>query len=86
MKQATHLTQMLYVAAGLFAVLVLTGVPLGTALTYGVLLACPLMMVWMLILMGGQGHGHEHHHREADAAARPPHATDRLSDGRAAHH
>jgi hypothetical protein len=50
---ATHLKYMLYVAAGLFVVLTIAGVPLSTALTYGVFLACPLMM----IAMGGHVHG-----------------------------
>ncbi len=54
---ATHLKYMLYAAAGIFAVLTIAGVPLSTALTYGVFLACPLMMVWMMMTMGGHGHG-----------------------------
>jgi hypothetical protein len=61
---ATHLKYMLYVAAGLFVVLTIAGVPLSTALTYGVFLACPLMMIWMMMAMGGHGGsggGHEHH-------------------------
>jgi peptidoglycan/LPS O-acetylase OafA/YrhL len=67
---ATHLKYMLYVAAGLFVVLTIAGVPLSTALTYGVFLACPLMMVWMLIAMGGHGHGGGSHDDHAAATGR----------------
>ena len=65
---ATHLKYMLYAAAGIFAVLALAGVPLSTALTYGAFLACPLMMVWMMIAMGGNSHGGSDHQHD-DAAA-----------------
>lgn len=54
---ATHLKHMLYAAAGVFVVLTIAGIPLSTALTYGAVLACPLMMVWMMLAMGGHGHG-----------------------------
>ena len=57
MKTGTHIKYMLYAAAGIFAILALAGVPLSTALTYGIFLACPLMMVWMMAAMGGHGHG-----------------------------
>ena len=70
---ATHLKYMLYAAAGIFAVLTIAGVPLSTALTYGVFLACPLMMVWMMMTMGGHGHGS---HDRQDAA--PPEPSDPL--------
>ena len=57
MRTATHVKYMLYAAASVFAVLAVAGVPLGTALTYGALLACPLMMVWMMVMTGGHDDG-----------------------------
>ena len=43
--------------AVVLATLLLVGVPAGTALTYALLLACPLMMVAMMFMMSGQGGG-----------------------------
>ena len=48
-----HLKYMLLGSAGLAGVLMLFGVPLTSALLFAVLLACPLMMVFMM----GSGHG-----------------------------
>ena len=67
MTNGKHLKYMLLVGGGLFAVLLVAGVPLSTALSYAVLLACPLMMVGMMFMMGhgngSSGHagcGHDH--------------------------
>lgn len=55
MNGTKHLTYMLIGGAVVFGVLLLIGTPLQSALLLGVLLACPLMMVFM---MGGHGsHG-----------------------------
>lgn len=54
MSHGNHLKHMLYGGVAIFAVLAVSGVPLGTALTYGVLLACPLMM----LTMGGHSRAH----------------------------
>ena len=48
-----HLKYMLLGGAGLFGVLLVVGVPVTSALLFAVLLACPLMMVFMM----GSGHG-----------------------------
>ena len=67
MSNGKHLKYMLLIGGGLFAVLLVSGVPLGTALSYAALLACPLMMVGMMFMMGhgngSNGHagcGHDH--------------------------
>ena len=45
----------------LLGVLLIAGVPLASALPYAVLLACPLMMIFMMSSMGGHGSGcHDH--------------------------
>ncbi|MFP5219752.1 MAG: DUF2933 domain-containing protein [Actinomycetes bacterium] len=67
---ASHLKHMLYAAAGIFVVLAIAGMPLGTALGYGVFLACPLMMVWMMIAMGDHGHGGRDQQHDTAATAR----------------
>lgn len=77
MSHGSHLKQMLYGAAAIFAVLVIAGMPVGTALTYGLFLACPLMMVWMMMSMNGQDHGHGSGDRNAaDAGHRADDAWD----------
>ncbi len=48
-----HTKYLLLGAAGLFGVLLLVGLPLTSALLLAVVLACPLMMVFMM----GSGHG-----------------------------
>lgn len=77
MAHGSHLKQMLLGAAAIFGVLLVAGLPVGTALTYGVLLACPLMMVWMMFGMNGDGHGGHGGsdttpHPDDHAEARPP--------------
>ena len=58
MMNGKHLKYMLLVGGGLFVVLLVAGVPVSTALFYAVLLACPLMMVAMMAMMGhGTGSG-----------------------------
>lgn len=54
MNGSNHLKYMLLGGAALFGVLLAVGVPLQSALLFAVVLACPLMMVFM---MGGHG-GH----------------------------
>ena len=54
MNGTKHIKYMLLGAAALFGVLLAVGVPLQSAMLFAVLLACPLMMVFM---MGGHG-GH----------------------------
>lgn len=56
MNHKAHLKWMAIVAAGAFVVLLLMGKPAGEALTMAVALACPLMMVAMML--GGHSHGH----------------------------
>ena len=52
-----HLKHMAIGGGVVLATLLLVGVPAGTALTYALLLACPLMMVAMMFMMSGQGRG-----------------------------
>ena len=68
MSFGSHLKQMLFGAAAIFGVLLVAGLPVGAALTYGLLLACPLMMVWMMFGMNGGGHGG---HGESDSTPDP---------------
>ena len=67
MSHGSHLKHMLYGAAAIVGVLLAAGVPAGTALTYGLLLACPLVMA-----SGGHG-GHGGHgadtHEDANQVA-----------------
>ena len=77
MAHGSHLKQMLFGAAAIFGVLLLAGLPVESALIYGVLLACPLMMVWMMFGMNGAGHGghgesDSTRHPDDHAGARPP--------------
>lgn len=74
---ANHLKHMLIGGAAILAVLVLAGVPLATAATYALALACPLMMVFMMRGMnhGGNGEPHDHtghasHHHEGATQSR----------------
>jgi len=48
-----HMKSMLIGGAGLLVLLLVVGVPLATALSYAVFLACPLMMLVMMRSMGG---------------------------------
>ncbi|MBN9375700.1 MAG: hypothetical protein J0I40_09970 [Cellulomonas sp.] len=56
-----HLKHMLIGGGAIFAVLLLLRVDLRTALTYALLLSCPLGMVGMMFMMNKGGHG-EHDH------------------------
>jgi hypothetical protein len=47
-----HLKQMLLAGVAVLAVLLIAGVPFGRAVPYAVTLACPLMMVAMMWMMG----------------------------------
>ena len=60
MSPARHLGGMLMAAGAVLGALLLFGVPAGAALRYAVLLACPLMMGWMMLSMSGSGHGSGH--------------------------
>ncbi len=57
MSPLSHIKYMLFGGVGLFAVALLFGVPLQSALFFGILLACPLMMIFM---MRGHGEGSDH--------------------------
>lgn len=86
--KGNHLTQMLLGGAGILAMLLVAGVSPGTALTFAVLLACPLMMFAMMSAMGrgidehggGGGHGDcgdDHRPGGADEAQHSRPKTDR---------
>ena len=51
----------LLAAAAIAAVLAIVGVPLAALLPYALLLACPLMMIFMMRGMTGMGSGRENH-------------------------
>ena len=53
-----HIATMLGVGAVVAAVLVAFGLPLTTVLPFAFILACPLMMVAMMFMMGGDGMNH----------------------------
>lgn len=57
MNPLSDVKYMLLGGAGLVVVALLFGVPLQNALFLGILLACPLMMIFM---MSGHGEGHDH--------------------------
>jgi hypothetical protein len=71
MSPVAHLKWMLVAGGGALVVLALSGVSLAQALPYALLLACPLMMFFMMFSMshGQQGHsrpgqnhpGRDHH-------------------------
>lgn len=69
-----HLKHMLIGGAAILAVLLAVGVDARQALSWAVLLACPLMMVAMMLMMG-RGHrapaegGHQHN---PQAVSEPP--------------
>jgi hypothetical protein len=63
-----HLTQMLTAGGALLAVLLAVGVELGDALRWAALLACPLMMVGMMAIMG-RGHSGSDGHRHGPGSA-----------------
>lgn len=71
MNAATHLKYMLLGGAGLLVVALLLGMPLQSALPLAILLACPLMMVFMMAQShAGQGSDHEDD-RRSERHARP---------------
>ena len=57
-----HIAAMLGVGAVVAAVLVAFGLPLTTVLPLAFIIACPLMMVWMIFMMGGNGMNHGANH------------------------
>lgn len=72
MNAMSHLKYMVLGGLGLLAVALLAGVPLASALPLAILLACPLMMVFMMKGMHG-GHGettNEHAHGGAEGEGR----------------
>lgn len=74
MSPVAHLKWMLVAAGAVLVVLAVTGVPLSRALFYAALLACPLMMVFMMFSMiHGQhgGRGAAHHHEPHAEDGRP---------------
>lgn len=82
MSFGSHIKQMLLGAAAIFGVLLLAGIPVWAALTYSLLLACPLMMVWMMFGMKHGGHGGHGGHGESDPTRHPDeHAEVRLPTG-----
>ena len=58
--QANRMVPYLFGAAALAAVLIALGVPFGSVLPFVVVLACPLMMIFMMRGMAGS-HGKEDH-------------------------
>ncbi len=62
----SHLVGMLAAAAVILVVLVVAGRSWGEALPLAALLACPLMMIGMVFMMGRtQGHGLDQHQQGA---------------------
>jgi Protein of unknown function (DUF2933) len=64
----------LLAAVAIGTVLAIAGVPLAALLPYALLLACPLMMIFMMRGMGGDGEDHTGHGCEHDPTrkAEPP--------------
>jgi hypothetical protein len=52
-----HLKHMLLGGAAILAVLIIAGVPLASAAPYALVLACPLMMFFMMAGMSHGNHG-----------------------------
>lgn len=57
-----HLKHMLVGGAAIFAVLLVAGVDLQQALQWAILLACPVMMVGMMLMMNRKGGSQTHDH------------------------
>lgn len=57
MSPLSHMKYMLLGGGGLAAIALALGLPLQNALFLAILLACPLMMMFM---MGGHGEVHDH--------------------------
>jgi hypothetical protein len=68
-----HLAQMAIAGSVVLAVLTLFGVPLSTGLRYALLLACPVMMMWMMTSMNRGTNcdhdGHDHVQGSSQAPA-----------------
>lgn len=69
--KGNHLKHMLFGGVALLAVFLAAGVPLGRALPYAIGLACPLMMVVMMVMMGRGMNGQGRHDQTASSAAVP---------------
>lgn len=68
----SHLKWMGGIAVGILAVLLLMGRPLGDAIFLAILLACPLMMMGMMLMMGrGQRQEGDKPHITDDVRDRP---------------
>jgi hypothetical protein len=88
MNIRSHLTGMLLAGAAALAVALLAGFSLSSALPYAALLACPLMMVGMMVMMSrGGGHaggkggcGHDHSAHGDSTAAGVSRGTDEPRD------
>ena len=63
-----HLKHMLIGGAAILAVLLVAGVDFGQSLQWAILLACPLMMVGMMLMMNRKGGSHEHDHGGSHSA------------------
>ena len=61
-----HLGGMLGIAAVVALVLAAVGVPWTTILPFAFILACPLMMIGMMLMMGGMGMGMSMSHDQRD--------------------
>ncbi len=59
--QARHFVPCLVLVSAAVALLLIGGVSAGGLVTVAVVLACPLMMVFMMRSMGGHGSGHADH-------------------------
>lgn len=64
-----HGLQMLVAGAGVLVLLVVLGVDVGEAVLWALLLACPLMMIWMM-RHGHDGHGTAHDRADLEAQDR----------------
>ena len=63
-----HLGGMLGIAAVVALVLAAAGVPWTTILPFAFILACPLMMIGMMLMMGGMGMSHDQRDKTDDHA------------------
>jgi hypothetical protein len=79
----THLRYLLVAAAALVIGLLAAGTPVQSLLPYVLLLACPLMMVFMMRGMDGHGHaGHGSDHHDDQNHHRPAGDRDDATTGR----
>lgn len=68
MGAMTHMKYMIIGGAGAFGIALIAGVPAQTALSFAFIVACPLMMVFMM--SGSHEHG-QMSHRRGDEAESP---------------